>query len=303
MQEIAFHAMGCQMMAALDSEDPKARRWLEQVPIWFEDWEEHLSRFRPDSELSQVNAKSGKSSISPLLAEVLGTAQQAQRQSGGLVNPLVLNALEDAGYDRDFAILPDRISRGIQQAPSAVKEELDLDPGHRELTLPPGSRLDLGGVAKGWAADKAAQLLGKQGPTLVDAGGDVAASAPRQDGSPWPIAVADPFHPKEQLDLLLLWSGGVATSGTDYRRWQVNGRWQHHIIDPRSGLPAVTDVLSATVVGPSARSAETGAKTALILGSLDGLHWLDEQPELAGLICLEDGSTITSRGWLEQIWS
>jgi FAD:protein FMN transferase len=302
MQQITFHAMGCQMLAAIDSEDPQAQSWLEEVPGWFEDWEEHLSRFRPSSELNLVNSQGGSTTVSPVLAEVLRNALDAQQKSGGLVNPLVLNALEDAGYDRDFDHLPNRITNENQKQNVAIKERLTLDFDNRELSLPLGSRLDLGGVAKGWAADKAADLLGEKGPALVDAGGDAAASAPQLDGSPWPIAVANPLDPEEQLDLVLLWSGGIATSGRDYRRWQLNGHWQHHIIDPRTGLPAETDVLSATVVGPSARLAETAAKTILILGSLDGLRWLDKRSELSGLLCLEDGTTIPSRGWLDQIW-
>jgi thiamine biosynthesis lipoprotein len=302
MQEISFHAMGCQMMAAVDTEDPEAESWLLQVPDWFEVWEEHLSRFRPESELSLINSQGGGRGISSLMAEVLADALDAQQQSAGLVNPLVLNALEQAGYDRDFKEILERTT--TQQEPQGLPAPrgLEVDFNHLHLTLPEESQLDLGGVAKGWAADKAARLLGEKAPALVDAGGDVSASGPQRDGGPWPIAVGNPLDPDEQLDLVLLQNGGVATSGRDYRRWRVNGHWRHHIIDPRTGLPAATDVLSATVVGPSARSAETAAKTVLILGSLEGLRWLDERPELTGLIFLEDGTTIPSRGWLDQIW-
>jgi thiamine biosynthesis lipoprotein len=219
-----------------------------------------------------------------------------------LVSPLMLNALEAAGYDRNFADLPVEISAPVDPPIWNTNWNLQLDFDNHTLILPPGARLDLGGIAKGWAADRAAQRLGKLAPALVDAGGDIAASAPQADGSPWPVGVADPLDPEAQLDLVMLWRGGVATSGRDYRRWRKDGRWQHHIIDPRTGLPAQTDVLSVTVVAPSACMAETAAKTALILGSLDGLRWLDDRPELAGLIVLDDGSTIPSRKWLDNVW-
>jgi thiamine biosynthesis lipoprotein len=302
MQKISFHAMGCQMLAVIDSPLPAAQAQLDQVPDWFETWEQHLSRFRPDSELSQINLGSGEQLISTVLARVIRAGLLAERQSNGLVSPLMLNALEAAGYDRNFADLPVEISAPVDPPIWNTNWNLQLDFDNHTLILPPGARLDLGGIAKGWAADRAAQRLGKLAPALVDAGGDIAASAPQADGSPWPVGVADPLDPEAQLDLVMLWRGGVATSGRDYRRWRKDGRWQHHIIDPRTGLPAQTDVLSATVVAPSARMAETAAKTALILGSLDGLRWLDDRPELAGLIVLDDGSTIPSRKWLDNVW-
>ncbi len=302
MQQINFRAMGCQMLAILDSQSLAHQARLQEAPAWFETWEQRLSRFRPDSELSRVNRQGGTQPISAVLAEALREAQRAQRQSGGLVNPLVLNALESAGYDRNFADLPADSASATE--PASPVEALDgwLDFDQRRLTLPPGSRLDLGGIGKGWAADRAAQRLGKLAPALVDAGGDVAVSAPRRDGSPWPVAVADPLHPEQQLDLALLWRGGAATSGRDYRRWRKNGAWQHHLIDPRTGRPANSDVLSATVIAPSCRMAETAAKTVLILGSLSGLQWLDQRPALAGLVVLEDGSVLSSRRWLEHVW-
>jgi thiamine biosynthesis lipoprotein len=303
MEQITFNAMGCQMLAAVDGDLPQSRTWLAEVPVWFESWEQHLSRFRPDSELSLVNSRSGSQVISSLLAEVLKEALEAQQVSSGLVNPLLLNALEAAGYDRNFADLPEEITTLNDSTPGAGNHILELDFDRRVLTLPPGGRLDVGGIAKGWAADRAALLLGEHAPTLVDAGGDVAVSGPQGDGSPWPIAVANPLDPEDQLDLVLLSYGGVATSGRDYRRWKKDGRWQHHIIDPRTAQPAVTDVISVTAVAPSARLAETAAKSVLIQGSLDGLRWLDERPELSGLIVLDDGSTIPSRAWLDQIWS
>jgi thiamine biosynthesis lipoprotein len=302
MQQIAFHAMGCQMMAAIDSQNTRHHSRLDEVPDWFETWEQHLSRFRPDSELSQLNRYDGIRSISTLLAEVVRDALIAHRQSDGLVNPLLLNALEAAGYDRNFTDLTEiSIPTVVESQPPTIPERL-LDFDRRRINLPPDSRLDLGGIAKGWAADRAAQRLGKLAPALVDAGGDVAVSAPQADGSPWPVGVTDPLHPAEQLDVVLLWRGGVATSGRDYRRWRKNGVLQHHIIDPRTGNPAQTDVLSATVVAPSARQAETAAKAVLILGSLDGLTWLDDRPKLAGLVVLEDGSIISSHRWFDHIW-
>jgi thiamine biosynthesis lipoprotein len=94
---------------------------------------------------------------------------------------------------------------------------------------------------------------------------------------------------------------GVATSATDRRRWMQGDQVRHHIIDPRTGLPAESDVVSATVVAPTAVEAEAAAKSILIRGSLDGLDWLEANPALAGLLILEDGQMLYSQRMIEYL--
>ena len=297
MRRHEFRAMGCHMLAALDVEAPAAAEWLADVPDWFAEWERRLSRFRDDSELAWLNRQAGGPvQVSDILWDVVKTALQAAQRSHGLVTPTMLAALELDGYDRSFDMLGARDPAGSPPAaPSGDWNAVVLRLGSRSICLPPGVRLDLGGVAKGWAADRAARQLGAHGPALIDAGGDIAVSGPMADGSPWPIGVDDPTEIDGQIELLLLASGGVATSGRDYRRWRQGGSWQHHIIDPRTGRPAVTDVLSATVVGSSAREAEMAAKTIVILGSRAGLAWIEARPSLAALLVLEDRQIVRSR--------
>jgi thiamine biosynthesis lipoprotein len=167
-------------------------------------------------------------------------------------------------------------------------------------------RLDLGGVAKGWAATRAARALSALGPALVDAGGDVAVSAPRAGGQGWPVGVAAPYSAAgEMLVVLNVTGGGVATSGRDYRRWQQGGVSQHHLIDASTGRPAQTDVLSATVLAPELWQAEMAAKVVVVSGAEAGLAWLEARPQLAGLICVEPGppSVITSRRLGDYLWN
>jgi thiamine biosynthesis lipoprotein len=292
--------MGCQMLAILDAPVPRARPKLAHVPEWFESWEQSLSRFRESSELSQLNRSPGVPvEVSQTLWSVLQAALRAEEQSGGLVTPAVLEALERAGYDRSFDTLERRGERQngtlvAEAAPAIALSQVKFEPESRRVRLPVGLRLDFGGVAKGWAAQQAMQHLSPYGPVLVDAGGDIAISGLQADGSPWVIGVADPMEPDSDLATLSVGKCGVATSGTDYRRWKKDGAWQHHIIDPRTGLPATSDVLSATVVAPNVMDAEVAAKTALILGSLDGLGWLEAHPAYAGLLVLGDGQRLIS---------
>jgi thiamine biosynthesis lipoprotein len=296
------------MKAAIDRDGPRVAQRLGQVPKWFAVWEQRLSRFRPESELSLINMSAGQDvRISPVMQEVLQSAFRAARVSDGMVTPAVLSALEAAGYDRSFDELHGEPPGEVVSencAPSIVPElpTVEFKNHARTLRLVPGARLDLGGIAKGWAADRAAHRLRRLGPALVNAGGDIAVTAPMADGEPWPIGVTDPFEPENDTDILMLYGGGVATSGRDYRRWMKDKLWQHHIIDPRSGLPAQTDVLTATVVAPSAQDAEVAAKVVFIAGGYQGIEWLNQRPGYAGLVVLENGEKIQSHRWMDYVW-
>lgn len=295
--------MGCQVDAIVDQDGPKAASRLEEIPRWFEVWEERLSRFRPTSELSHLNRHPDQEvPVSPVMAEVLRAAIRAQHESGGLVTPTLLAELERAGYDhsldqisseiRDEKIMPGNPPEATQEPPVILVKK-----NGRLVRLGPKTRLDLGGIAKGWAADRAARRLSKSGPALVDAGGDISVSGPLADGSPWPVGVCDPWHPDQHLQIIGLTRGGVATSGKDRRRWLKNGAWQHHLIDPATGNPAYTDIMTASVIAPSAQTAEMAAKTVFLSGSLRGLEWLEGRLELAGLVVLENGEVLQSRRW------
>jgi thiamine biosynthesis lipoprotein len=295
--QVSFRAMGCSVQAQVESDNARAEEHLARVPGWFETWEARLSRFRPQSELSRLNARAGETvEVSPILWEVIQDALEAARISEGLVTPTVLPSLEAAGYDRSFAELE---RDGVEPAAAPVKtadwREIYLEPKRRRLRLPPGSKLDLGGIGKGWAADRAAARLKHLGPAMVEAGGDIALSGPRRRGGAWRIAVADPRQSDGDLAHLAVASGGVATSGKDRRRWRRGGVWQHHLIDPRTGGPSDSDVWSATVLGPSLRIAETAAKVALILGADAGLAWIERRSNLAALLVLQDGTRRDSR--------
>jgi thiamine biosynthesis lipoprotein len=306
MQSQGFRAMGSGMQALLDAPGAAARRRLAAVPGWFAAWEAILSRFRPGSELSALNEQAGTAvPVSPVFWEVLQAALQAARWTGGLVTPTGLSALEAAGYDRSFTDLsPEGAGRQGEQsvAPLPAWQAIALEPGGRVVRLPAGVRLDFGGIAKGWAADRAAMRLGQAGPALVDAGGDIRISGPMANGDSWPVGVADPHHPDQDLAILALRRGAVATSGRDVKRWQQGGVARHHILDPRTGQPAETDVFSATVIGPAAVVAEAAAKALLILGSQAGLAWIDARPELAGLVVLENGQVCHSRRLSAYLW-
>ena len=300
----SFRAMGCAVRAQVECEGPQVEQLVSRVPDWFETWEDRLSRFRPQSELSRLNARPGEMvAVSPVLWQVIHASLEAARLTQGLVTPTVLPALEAAGYDRSFADL-DLEAEADVAAPEAAPDwrAIRFEPKERKLCLPKGTRLDLGGIGKGWAADRAAARLKRLGPAMVEAGGDIAVSGRRSRGQAWRIAVADPRQPDRDLAYLAATSGGVATSGKDFRRWRRGGAWQHHLIDPRTGRPSISDVWSATVLAPSLQLAEVATKLVVLLGSDEGLRWIERRPNLAAMVVLEDGTRLDSRRLRDHLW-
>lgn len=297
MIEYRFPAMGSQILVALDSRQEDLKPQVAAVSEWFETWEAALSRFRPDSELSYVNRQAGGPvQVSEIFCQVLEASLAAYRLSNRLITPAILPALESAGYTQSFEHMPYNVAQtGDPHHPVEGLLRIKREPHTRTLHLPPGMKLDFGGVAKGWAAHQAMLRLQHLAPAMVDAGGDIAISGVRQGGQPWQIAVADPLNDLRDLEQLAVNQGGVATSGRDRRQWRQNGAPRHHLIDPRSGLPAETDILSATVIAADVLAAEAAAKTVLIMGSRRGLDWLEKQPGMHGLVTLADGTVVYTK--------
>jgi thiamine biosynthesis lipoprotein len=209
-----------------------------------------LTRFDPASELSRLN-EDGVLEAGPELLEVVELALAGRATTEGRFDPTVHDALVEAGYDRTFDELP--ADGPAPQAGVPCGGDVRIE-GSR-IDLDPGVRLDLGGIGKGYAAEKAATILAESGPCLVNAGGDIATR-----GIGWTIGV----DPGLTLELT---GGGLATSGRDRRAWSRAGKELHHLIDPATGEPAACDLLRATVIAPDAIQAEIWAKALFLAGS------------------------------------
>ena len=291
-----FRAMNCQMTAWVCTDDGGAAgAALQAVARWMQRVDLELSRFRPDSDLSRLNAAGGRPyRAGALLWEVTREALAAAQASRGIFDPTIGLDLVAAGYDRSFEQLATLAGEPVSpmtrdEARRSRWEDIHLDPRHRTITLPPDVRLDLGGIAKGWAADRALALLRPLGPAMVDAGGDLAIGDAPPGEMGWPVATADPFSPDGDLALLVLSEVGLATSGTDHRRWQHGSRSQHHLIDPDRGVPAPTDILTATVIAPTATAADALASSLVIMGLDAAADWAHHHPNTPVLLVLTDG--------------
>jgi thiamine biosynthesis lipoprotein len=255
-EEVRFDALGstCHLLGVgLD------RGRLEEGAAWVVEMHRRFSRFLPDSELSVFNAQAGREvEVSSELEAMLRAAVDAWWASGGLVNACVLEAMLAIGYTRPLRegpTAPDPVTAVAPLPP--LPEVLRVRPGRGLLQA--GTGVDLGGVAKGWMADVLAAELGDN--CLVNLGGDLFARGGGPSGDGWPVALGGVT--------VLLQDQGAATSSTRRRRWDGNGRTVHHLIDPRTGRPAETDLVEVSVVAESAFQAEVWAKAALIVGSQD----------------------------------
>jgi thiamine biosynthesis lipoprotein ApbE len=273
--------------------------------------------------------------VSPLLAEAVEVSLRAAELTDGDVDPTVGGALAALGYDRDFAELtqagpahgdawPWSVAADDAQADPVTGEagqastpgegtgkvsvrvipgwqSVSVDVAARRLTVPPGVQLDLGATVKGWAADRsAARIADRLGcGVLVSLGGDTAVAGVPPDGF-WRIRVQDRTGlPAETPDgpsqVVAIRDGGLATSSTAGRRWHHGGDLVHHILDPRTGLPAAPVWQTVSVAAATCADANTAATAAIIRGD-QAPAWLTSLGLPARLVS-QDGTVRTVAGW------
>ena len=254
-----------------------------------DEWDGRLSRFRADSELSRLNDAAGETfRASELLFAATSTAIRAAHATGGTFDPLLANRLVELGYDATF----DQLSaRAALPAPLTWVAEswrqVILDERDRTIRLPPGTGLDLGGIAKGMAVDAAVAGLLRAGIpyAAVNAGGDLAVHGLPPDSNAWPIVVEGAGE-----RMVTIRRGALATSTVLVRRWHVGADTRHHLLDPRSGLPASSGLVLVSVAAETCADAEVAAKVALLRGPVSGAAFL-RRSGLAGLLVGDDGTT------------
>jgi FAD:protein FMN transferase len=284
MQRNAFRSMGTDVELVGPAHERFARA-AAVVETTFRCEDERFSRFRAESELSHVNRHAGEpTEISLTFATVVRLALEAAERTHGTFDPTLLDAIVAAGYDRDFydvlagarvALRPGR--------PGGRWREVRLEGS--AIRVPRDVGIDLGGIAKGWTSDLAAERAVEAGLpwALVNAGGDlrIAGEAPGLE-----IAIEDPEDPAASIGTLRISDGAVATSSVTKRAW---GEGLHHVIDPLTGAPSTGEILQATVWAPTCAEAEVVATVAV----LEGVHVLDDTP---GLVVTGAGEIVTNLG-------
>jgi len=287
----SFYAMGCHMEVWLQEDEVE----LSEVERFFATAEQELSRFRPDSNLSQLNERPEQWVSVPIrLFAILQRAVDLAEETDGLFDPTLLSVLEQIGYQDSFEVIQKRPlwqrwgrpHDAVMQPPKRGYEQIRFHETEYAVWLPEGVKVDLGGIAKGYVAQEVIQWLSRYGACLLDAGGDLVAG-PAPDGMlGWPVGVAAPYDGHvERPNLARMWLtyGCLATSGVDYRHWQTDHGEKHHIIDPRTGSSAETDLLTISLMMSDACDAEVWATTSLIRGGRETAEWL-QRNHIEGLM-------------------
>ena len=235
---------------------------------------------------------------------IIGSKASSSKISSNTSSNINLNAstnLQDESITNDF-----KLNHANQQIEHIQLRQ--LADGKHQVYRPAGMALDLNGYVKGWCAMQLAEYISNvhdwQLPCLVDMGGDIAIGIPRdQIDKPiiWGVAIAKPYlfdgeqvQDDEDVAILAISSGAVATSGQDYRRWWHDGRWQHHLIHPHYSRPVSSDVLAATVLATDTLMAEVYAKYCVLLGVTEAMAWLNKHGIAALLIDTNHKVLVTS---------
>jgi thiamine biosynthesis lipoprotein len=245
--------------------------------------ERRFSRFLADSELSKLNRATGWFEASPELFDALLRAREHSVRTGGLFDPAVGAALVALGYDRSFAPgALDRASIALHDAQRARFDDVQLDPVARAVLRPRHVQLDLGGMLKGATVDRVIATF--EGVSMVDAGGDafMRGDGPERDG--WLVDVEDPQDATRTVATVRVRDRAVATTAANRRQWRVGRASAHHVIDPRTGRPAQSDLAQVTVFAPRTELADVLAKSAFILGSLGARALIEADPSLGAVL-------------------
>jgi thiamine biosynthesis lipoprotein len=255
------------------------------------------SRFRDDSELTAVNRSSGEDvPVGSLLLAAVEASLRVAAATDGLVDPTVGPALAALGYDRDFRLVATSPRGSLDVRPAVGWRRVRVDRRASTVGIPRGAALDLGAVAKAFAADRIAGRVHAltDARVLVSLGGDVAVAGAPTGG--WPVLVTDDHRGVDGTGQTVgVVDGGLATSSTRVRRWRVGGGDVHHIVDPASGAPAAEHWRTVSVAAATCVDANAGATASIVLGPR-APAWL-ERLGLGARLVRPDGHVVSTAGW------
>ncbi len=262
--------------------------------------EKLMSTYLLDSEISQLNSSAGGAAValSPEVEEVLRSAVRWGEASAGAFDVTIEPAARLWNFDSEEPQTPE--PELLQRALTRINYR-DIEIENRRARLAqPGMAVNLGGIAKGYAVDRAAALLRGLVPNgIINAGGDLTAFGKRDAGHPWIIGLQHPREPNKVLASFAVEKRGVATSG-DYQKYFIrDGVRYHHVLNPQTGLPA-RGLTSVTVIAPNVMQADALATAAFVMGAEKGLPWIDTLPDVEALMVLKDGTLQFSSGFRNQ---
>ena len=280
--------------------------WGAQESLLQEVWDECaryerlLSKTIESSDVSRINRANGETvTVDPETWEILRRAKEISQLTGGAFSITLAPVTALWSFTgTDTNIVPTDETR---LAALELVDDTQLVLGENStVTLPAGMQLDLGGIAKGYIADKVASLVrDKCTAATISLGGNVYTVGVKPDGSRFGVGITNPEEPRSSKAVIYTGSCTVVTSGTYERGFNFGGVRYHHILDPETGWPAQSDLLSATFVMDSSMTADALATACIVLGSEKALQ-LAESQGLDAMFIRKDGSVLLTDGFEEK---
>ena len=255
-----------------------------------------MSHYRPDSQLSQINIRGALEPVvvDPELFDLIRTSIHYSEITEGAFDITYASV----GYLYDYARHVRPTEAEIKAAlPGIDYHNLLLDPQRHSVGFArPGMRIDLGGIAKGYACDRGVEILKSYGVinAIVTAGGDSRLLGDRR-GRPWVVGIRHPDDKRRVVLSMPLSDVGISTSGDYERYFDEGGVRYHHIIDPKTGH-SPSGVRSVTIIGPTATDTEGWSKGVFIKGPVEGLRLIEQYPQMDAVIVDKDGKVWYSKG-------
>jgi thiamine biosynthesis lipoprotein len=254
-----------------------------------------FSRTREGSDIYLINAAAGAPvEVRPETADIIARAREFSELSGGLFDISI--GTVTCLWDFEEGVVP--ASDELAAALGHIDYRLIELNGTTVTLKDPATKLDLGGIAKGYIADDIVALLREGGcqSANINLGGNVYVLGSKPDGSPWNVGVQDPFEPRGTiLGSVLLTGQSVSTSGPYERGFERDGVRYHHILSPRTGYPVQTDLASTTIISTSSTMGDALSTTAFLMGKSAALELIDAQDSLRGIFVDNSGEVICSR--------
>jgi thiamine biosynthesis lipoprotein len=293
----AIDLLGTRVSVELGADDAaRGRDLVAEVMREYHRFDDAMSTYKPDSEISRVNAQAAQAPmvISEELFRLVERSLELSRASGGAFDI----TYDSVGYLYDFRARQRPTEEQIEERLGAVDyRHVVLDRERRTIFFEtPGVRINVGGIAKGWVVEHAAVLLRARGieHALLNAGGDTRVIGDRR-GQPWVVAIRHPRAADEVVTRLPLVDEAISTSGDYERYFEENGRRYHHIINPATGQPT-EGILTVTVIGPDGTLTDGLATTIFVLGAAKGLELVEAYPGYETIIVDAAGKVSYSKG-------
>lgn len=261
-------------------------------------YEQLLSRTVSGSDVDRINQTEGETvTVDAETWELLYSAREISAATGGAFSMTIAPVSEQWQFTGDEHTLPDENS--LQAALALVDDSRMMLGEGNTVTLPSGMQIDLGGIAKGYIADRLAEMIrGKVSGAVMNFGGNVYVLGTKADGSAFRVGIADPSSPSDTAAVISVRDASVVTSGTYQRCFVLDGQLYHHILDPDTGMPADTGLSSVTVVAENSMTADALATACVVLGEEKGEVLLNDW-QLQGLWIRDDGSIGMTKGMQE----